>query len=88
MDFLETLIERVIAASDVLIAAVVGITTVTGVFQLIFVGVNVIIVLITLYMRPIKTRKQLVIVLLSVLAAFAICCMTLWLYFQSVKGVL
>ena len=88
MEFFETLIERVVAASDVLLSAIVGLTTVVGVFQLIFIGVNVIIVLLTLYLRPIKTKKQLAVILISVLAAFAICCMTLFLYFQSLKGVL
>lgn len=87
IDFFESLIERVLATSDMLVTAVAGFITVIGVFQLIIVGISVIIVLLTAYARPVKTRKQVAMILISVLAALVICCMTLFLYFKSLKGV-
>lgn len=54
--------------------------------HLLFVLANVVVVLIAIYMKPIRTWRQFFKILLYLFAAGVICYMTVWLYFNLLKG--
>ncbi|MGB1539509.1 MAG: hypothetical protein ACPG80_00975, partial [Rickettsiales bacterium] len=45
-----------------------------------FVALNVLILMLSIYLRPIRTKKQFAKMMLYLFAVTAICCMTVWWY--------
>lgn len=73
---------RVEAIFDELLPVMLATHTALAIGVLLLVGLQVGVVLCSLYMRPVRTWGQVLKLLLILFAALVICCITVWLLWQ------
>lgn len=73
---------RVEALIDAFIGALTTTHALIGIGVLLVVGVQITVVICGLYMRPVRSARQLFKLLLILFAALVLCSMTLWLLWE------